>query len=115
MFAKDIDYFSQELEPIDKQRYALASFTRMRYCYPNSKLDFSQKGPLSSVNDKELLPWFECPNRKSLELKIVFGHWSTLGFTNNNKILAIDTGCLWGRELTAVNLESQRVVNLSCK
>jgi bis(5'-nucleosyl)-tetraphosphatase (symmetrical) len=115
MFAKDIDYFSQELEPIDKQRYALASFTRMRYCYSNSKLDFSQKGPLSSVNNKELLPWYECPNRKSLEIKVVFGHWSTLGFTNNNKILAIDTGCLWGRELTAVNLENQRVVNLSCK
>jgi bis(5'-nucleosyl)-tetraphosphatase (symmetrical) len=115
MFAKDINYFSQDLDSIDMQRYALASFTRMRYCYQDSKLDFKQKGPLDSVDSSKLLPWYKCPKKKKLNLKVVFGHWSTHGFANNNEILAIDTGCLWGRELTAVNLETQKVVNLSCK
>ena len=27
-----------------------------------------------------LKPWFECEHRKEIDLKIIFGHWSTLGF-----------------------------------
>jgi len=115
MFAKNIKMLNSNLDLIDKERYALGAFTRMRYCYKDGTLDFKQKGPISSVDNLDLYPWFDCPNKKELELKVLFGHWSTLGFLNRDDILAIDTGCLWGKELTAVRLEDKKVVKLSCQ
>ena len=115
MFSKDITKLNPNKDIIDYDKYALGAFTRMRYCYKDGTLDFKQKGPIDSVKDLNLYPWFDCPNRKNLELKIVFGHWSTLGFVNREDILAIDTGCVWNRELTAVRLEDEKVVKLSCK
>jgi bis(5'-nucleosyl)-tetraphosphatase (symmetrical) len=115
MFAKNIIKLDLDFDETDKERYALGAFTRMRYCYSDGTLDFKQKGPISSVKNLELMPWFDCPNKKPLGLKVVFGHWSTLGFLNRDDILAIDTGCVWHKELTAVRLEDEKVVKLSCK
>ena len=49
------------------------------------------------------------------ELKIVFGHWSTLGFLNREDILAIDTGCVWNGKLTAISLPEERAVSVKCR
>ena len=42
---------------------------------------------------------------------IIFGHWSTLGFRTSGGCFSLDTGCLWGGELTALRLDDamQRV------
>jgi bis(5'-nucleosyl)-tetraphosphatase (symmetrical) len=62
-------------------------------------------------------PWFECENRKEIELKIVFGHWSTLGFYQDAHVLALDTGCLWGGQLTAarIDLPEPKIVQFECE
>jgi bis(5'-nucleosyl)-tetraphosphatase (symmetrical) len=89
----------------------------MRYCHKDHKLDFEQKGsPSDTLKDKGLIPWFECPQRREVELKIIFGHWSTLGLHSDNNVLALDTGCLWGRELTAARIDSKKVeiVSVDC-
>jgi bis(5'-nucleosyl)-tetraphosphatase (symmetrical) len=52
-----------------------------------------------------LLPWFRVPNRRSRDLRIVFGHWSALGFYDADNVLNLDTGCVWGSRLTAVRLD----------
>ena len=60
-----------------------------------------------------LRPWFKAPNRQNLSHTIVFGHWSSLGFMNIDNILSLDTGALWGGELTAINLADHSITQVS--
>jgi bis(5'-nucleosyl)-tetraphosphatase (symmetrical) len=52
-----------------------------------------------------VVPWFELPTRATQAVRIVFGHWSSLGFLQRANLLGLDTGCVWGRTLTAVRLD----------
>ena len=106
-----IDEYSTKIE---KERYALASFISMRYCYKDGRLEIKQKGSPKNLKNKELLPWFDCPKRRELGVKVLFGHWSTLGLLLRDDIICLDTGCVWGRKLSAFNLEEQKVVQISC-
>ncbi|MDU6430195.1 MAG: hypothetical protein E6552_06860, partial [Sutterella wadsworthensis] len=45
---------------------------------------------------------------------ICFGHWSMLGLINRPNLVAIDTGCLWGGELTAVRFPDRRIFQEKC-
>jgi len=117
MFKHGIDRFNRDASSIDIDKYIISSFTRMRYCYGDHKLDFDQKGaPTDALREKGLKPWFECDNRKDIDLKIIFGHWSTLGFHHDEHVLALDTGCLWGGQLTAARIDGDEVeiVSVEC-
>ncbi len=98
--------WSPELRGMARNRFIVNCFTRLRYCDKNGKLDFKSKGAVGT-QPKHLMPWFAVPDRKSLELQIVFGHWSTLGFYQGYNCHAIDTGCLWGGELSALRLSDK--------
>jgi bis(5'-nucleosyl)-tetraphosphatase (symmetrical) len=37
----------------------------------------------------------------------VFGHWSQLGLIVLPGLVSLDTGCVWGRQLTAVRLDTK--------
>ncbi len=117
MFKHSVERFERDASHIDIDRYILSSFIRMRYCYKDHRLDFEQKGqPTDELRAKGLKPWFESSDRKEIHLKIIFGHWSTLGFYNNEHVLSLDTGCLWGKELTAACIDSKelKVVSVDC-
>jgi bis(5'-nucleosyl)-tetraphosphatase (symmetrical) len=113
-----VDQFNREASLIDIDRYLVSAFTRMRYSYKDHRLDFDQKGaPTDALRQKGLKPWFECKDRKEIDLKIIIGHWSTLGLYQDEHILAIDTGCLWGGSLTAARIDGDTVeiVSIECK
>ena len=117
MFKKGSDIFNKNLSELDRDRYILDSFTRMRFCYDNGKLDFYQKGkPTNYKIDKGLKPWFECTTREYIKPKIIFGHWSTLGYFYNGDVLCLDSGCVWGRELTGARLDRKepKIVQVKC-
>jgi len=117
MFKKGIDRFDREAKNIDIDKYIISSFNRMRYCYNDHRLDYDQKGtPTDALRDKGLKPWFESENRKDIDLKIIFGHWSTLGFYHDDNVLSLDTGCLWGGTLTAarIDLDEVEIVQVEC-
>lgn len=52
-------------------------------------------------------PWFEVPNRVSINDRIVFGHWSTLGTGQYGNVFSLDSGAVWGETLTAVRIDQQ--------
>jgi bis(5'-nucleosyl)-tetraphosphatase (symmetrical) len=117
MFKYGVNRFDRDSSSIDIDRYIVSAFTRMRYCYGDHRLDFDQKGtPTDKLRDKGLKPWFECDNRKDVDLKIIFGHWSTLGFYHDKNVLSLDTGCLWGGKLTAARIDTDEVeiVQVEC-
>lgn len=111
--------FDRKANSLDLDRYILATFTRMRYCYDDKRLDFKQKGIPSEKKllKKGMKPWFDCNNRKEIDLKIVFGHWSTLGLYKSKDAICIDSGCLWGGAMSALRLDSgkEEIVQVKCK
>ncbi len=120
MMGRDEERFDPSGDDLQHQRYMLAGFIRMRYCHPDGRLDFAQKGaPGKKTRAKGLLPWFECPVRKRIEEKILFGHWSTLGYFENDEVCCLDSGCLWRGRLTARRLDGDagergRIVQVEC-
>jgi bis(5'-nucleosyl)-tetraphosphatase (symmetrical) len=114
MYGNKPNIWSPGLKGVDKLRFIINCFTRMRYCDANGRLDFAHSGPLGS-QPKNLMPWFEAPKRKSADMRIIFGHWSALGYYEGPNCYAIDTGCLWGGQLTALRLGEQvRRFSIDC-
>ncbi len=96
--------WSSDMKGTERLRFIVNCLTRIRFCYPDGTLDFDQKGP-PGKNTKPLIPWFDVPKRASRSVRIVCGHWSAIGLVENPNLLMIDTGCVWGRQLTAVRLD----------
>ncbi len=110
--------WSKTLESYARHRYILNSFTRMRYCdKKDGALNFSLKGPpvyqskMRKRNKK--VPWFLWKKRKKIPLRIIFGHWSSLGYYQDENVIALDTGCVWGGQLTAIRLDRDIVTAIS--
>jgi len=117
MFKHGVERFDRNASHVDIDRYIVSSFVRMRFCYKDQRLDFDQKGsPTEALKEKGLKPWFESHHRKDIDLKIIFGHWSTLGLYQDKNVLALDTGCLWGGALTAARIDRDEVhiVSVDC-
>ena len=117
MLKQGSNRFDRKASLIDIDRYIVSAFTRMRFCYGDHRLDFDQKGPpTDALREKELKPWFECEYRKDIDLRIIMGHWSTLGLYQDEHVLALDTGCVWGGRLTAARIDSDEVqiVSVEC-
>jgi bis(5'-nucleosyl)-tetraphosphatase (symmetrical) len=106
MYGDKPDIWSKDLKGINRLRFIINCFTRLRYCDNEGRLDFSHKGSPGS-QPKSLLPWFAVPGRKSSSMRIIFGHWSTLGYYAQNNFYGIDSGCLLGGQLTAIRLEKK--------
>lgn len=97
--------WSVELNGTERRRFVLNCLTRIRYCHPDGRLDFDAKTNPAEL-ETGLVPWFELPGRRTAGHRIVFGHWSTLGYHSDANVLALDTGCVWGGTLTAQRLDA---------
>ncbi|MDD5405729.1 MAG: symmetrical bis(5'-nucleosyl)-tetraphosphatase [Sulfurovaceae bacterium] len=107
---KTTNYLNYGTTDKEKETFAFSSFLHMRYCFDDGSIETSEKGtPTQNLENKGLKPWFLYPGRKSIEQKIIFGHWSALGFYEDDNVLAIDTGCVWNGKLTAVRLDDRAI------
>lgn len=97
--------WSGKLKGYKRLRFIINCLTRMRMITARHKLNFSYNGAPRQAR-KNLLPWFDAA-RVTDGTRIVFGHWSQLGLIVLPKLLSIDTGCVWGRQLTAVRLDKR--------
>jgi len=100
------EIWREDLAGRDRLRFITNCFTRLRYCDADGRLALPYKGSPGS-QPKGIYPWFELADRRSRDQKIVFGHWSTLGERSDKGIFPLDTGCLWGGQLTALRLDGE--------
>ncbi len=115
MYGDKPDKWSDNLTGHTRRRFIVNSLTRMRMIRNGGALDFLHKGPPDDAA-KGLIPWFAAENAKWSGTRIVFGHWSALGLIVNDDIIAMDTGCVWGRQLSAVRLDrGPAVVQVQCR
>jgi bis(5'-nucleosyl)-tetraphosphatase (symmetrical) len=98
-----------------KERLGLTTnvFTRLRVCTNEGIPDFSFKGPPTEA-PPGYFPWFKIPNRATQHETIIFGHWSALGIVQKKHIVALDGGCVWGRELVTMRLEDRQLFRVPC-
>src|SRR5690606_10881061 len=107
--------WNPRLEGHDRLRFVVNCLTRLRVCGPDGEPRLAWSGPPAD-SPTGLTPWFDVPGRASGMVRIVFGHWSSLGLLQRRDVLCLDTGCVWGRTLTAVRLDGPaRVISLACR
>lgn len=94
-------------------RVIVNAMTRLRFCSRQGEMEFRSKGKVSSA-PPDYLPWFEVPQRASADQTLITGHWSALGLKLAPGLLALDSGCFWGGQLSAVRLEDRAIFQASC-
>jgi bis(5'-nucleosyl)-tetraphosphatase (symmetrical) len=114
MYGDRPDRWQPGLSGADRLRFAINVLTRLRFCTTDGRIDFKQKGKPDSA-PAPWIPWFKAPHRATSATRIVFGHWSALGLYRADHVLGLDTGCVWGGALTAVNLDAPRSAPLSVR
>ncbi|QCI15833.1 bis(5'-nucleosyl)-tetraphosphatase (symmetrical) ApaH [Buchnera aphidicola] len=107
-YNNNIDFWQSNLNRLNRLKYAMNSFTRMRYCYPDGRLNmFFKESP--NLIKYPLQPWFAIPCKIPQEYSIFFGHWSSLKGTYVPKpFFALDSGCCWGGELSMFRWEDKK-------
>jgi bis(5'-nucleosyl)-tetraphosphatase (symmetrical) len=116
MYGDQPDQWDPTLSHWERWRLTVNACTRLRYCTVDGRMELAPVGAPGS-QPSHLVPWFQAPHRRTRTLTVVFGHWSTLGAWRGDGVIALDSGCVWGRSLTAVRLDgSQRqFVSVACE
>lgn len=113
MYGNQPARWSDDLTGYDRLRCVINAFTRLRFCQADGTMDFAVKEGAAAAPEG-LMPWFEVPGRRTEEVTVVFGHWSTLGLVMRPNLIALDTGCVWGGKLSAVRLEDRALFQVQC-
>jgi bis(5'-nucleosyl)-tetraphosphatase (symmetrical) len=108
MYGSKPDEWSDALARWDRLRVIVNAMTRLRFCTREGKMDLGAKGKTPPPG---YVAWYAL--RKDKEA-IVCGHWSALGLRLAPKLLALDSGCVWGGKLTALRLEDRTVFQVPC-
>lgn len=116
MYGSHPNKWSDKLSDMDRYRFIVNAFTRMRYLRNDMSLEFESKSHPSSA-PSDLLPWFDINNSKlTHEHRLLFGHWAALlgklpkKIANNAQIHALDTGYVWGNSLSIYCLENAKTI-----
>ena len=113
MYGDEPARWDDSLAGYDRLRAITNAMTRLRVLHPDGAMALHFKGEPGEAS-AGLLPWFDAPARASRDHAIVCGHWSALGLAIRDDLLSLDSGCVWGRALTAVRLEDRAVYSVDC-
>ena len=116
MYGNSPARWKDRLNGDERLRFIVNVLTRIRFCDAQGNLDLDTKEGAGSA-PAGFMPWFEVPGRATATTPIAFGHWSTLGLVNRPELLSLDTGCVWGGELTAVRIDkgAREVIQVRCE
>lgn len=114
MYGNTPAQWHDDLSGYDRLRVIVNAMTRLRLCTPEGVMEFTHKTGLRDI-PAGYVPWFDVTERASRDTPVLFGHWAALGLTLRPDILGLDSGCVWGRRLTAVRLEDRRLFQCGCE
>ncbi len=113
LYGNEPNYWDDHWKDSERLRVIINAMTRMRICSPDGRMNFAYKGTRDSIPEG-YMPWFEVPGRVSRNDTIVCGHWSALGLYVTERMIALDSGCVWNRQLSAIRLEDRKVFQIQC-
>jgi bis(5'-nucleosyl)-tetraphosphatase (symmetrical) len=106
------------LRGAERLRVIVNALTRLRFCTADGEMEFDTKDGAAQA-PPGYMPWFDVPGRASAAERIAFGHWSTLGLLHSDRLVALDTGCVWGGPLSLLRLASgdddERLFQVPCR
>ena len=116
MYGDQPDLWSEELAGYDRLRCITNILTRMRFFWPDGRLDMNAKGDPEDQRNTGLTPWYELNKRVNDSASIVFGHWSTLKVGAYGRHFAIDGGCVWGGRFVALKIDENepKWISINC-
>ncbi len=108
------DCWNPGLSGHERMRFIINCLTRLRYCDAQGRLLLEHKESPAGLSDS-IMPWFQVPGRASHGSRIVFGHWSTLGLFEEDGAQCLDSGCVWGGQLSALRMDKpEPAVSVQC-
>jgi len=105
--------WNETLTGYNRLRIIVNAMTRMRLVTPDGALQLGHKLGLDTA-PAGYLPWYDAPDRASRDTPVIFGHWAALGLLVRDDVIGLDSGCVWGRELSALRLEDRRLIQCGC-
>jgi len=115
MYGNEPSRWDESLAGNERMRFTVNVLTRIRFVTAEGALELKSKEG-SARAPEGLVPWFDAPGRQTVGVPIAFGHWSTLGLVERPDLLGLDTGCVWGGQLTAVRVDGGRreLIQVDC-
>jgi bis(5'-nucleosyl)-tetraphosphatase (symmetrical) len=114
LYGSKPDRWDDCLQGYDRLRVIVNAMTRLRFCTAQGVMEFHTKGE-AVAPPPGYLPWFEVPGRRSADATVICGHWSALGLRLTPNLIVLDTGCVWGGQLSAVRLEDRKLFQVPCR
>ena len=108
MYGNNPNQWHDDLDKDERNRIAVNVMTRMRCLDKNECLDFKYKGTLNTIPEN-LKPWFSFETSRNDNQLLISGHWSAISFHKHPLGFALDSGCVWGDQLTALCLETKKI------
>jgi bis(5'-nucleosyl)-tetraphosphatase (symmetrical) len=117
LYGDEPNLWDKNLSGEDRLRFIVNCYTRLRYVDDEGRIELSAKGSPKKMQSRSLIPWFESADAHWHGPRIIFGHWSTLGFFRDSHVTSLDTGCVWGDRLTALRLDDPQAkpVQVGCQ
>lgn len=113
MYGNEPARWDDALTGEDRLRCIVNALTRLRFCTTDGTMEFATKeGPGQPPSG--FIPWFDVPGRRTADVPVVFGHWSTLGLVQRPNLIGLDSGCVWGGKLSAMRLRDRALVQVDC-
>ena len=113
MYGDEPARWDDSLAGVERLRVVINAMTRLRVCDASGAMVLRFKGEPGEASDG-WIPWFDVPQRANADHTILFGHWSALGVVERPNLVGLDSGCVWGRSLTAVRLHDRAVFQVAC-
>jgi bis(5'-nucleosyl)-tetraphosphatase (symmetrical) len=103
LYGNEPNQWRDDLKKTERLRVIFNALTRLRFCTTDGVMEFKGNGNPASAPDG-YMPWFDVPGRATANNTVVFGHWAALGLMRRERLIALDSGCVWGNQLSAVRL-----------
>jgi len=103
MYGNQPAAWRDDLTGADRLRVVVNALTRLRFCSVHGEMEFNAKEGVDAT-PAGYMPWFDVPGRQTADVAVAFGHWSTLGLLQRDDVWALDSGCVWGGCLSALQL-----------
>lgn len=113
MYGNEPALWIDRLSGDDRLRFIVNALTRLRIVDPAGRMHLRFKDGAAAA-PAGTMPWFDHPERATGCTPIVFGHWSTEGLVQRSNVTGIDTGCVWGGQLTALRLADGALFQIDC-
>jgi bis(5'-nucleosyl)-tetraphosphatase (symmetrical) len=107
MYGNQPDHWDASWSGDDRLRVIVNALTRLRFCTASGQMEFSVTLGADAA-PPGYLPWFDVPGRHTANVRVAFGHWSTLGWLGREDVISLDSGCVWGGRLTALRLDDSQ-------